>query len=102
MAVKTIPFKELMKQSEDLFETVIVLAKRARQINELWVAQHPLPTIAEGEETFEETPEDEEQIEWDKVNKSTTLALGELVDDSIDYRYTNKVDKEESKGEIQG
>jgi len=65
----TLHFSKLNKQSEDIFEVVLVAAKRAKQINALRMATYPLPVIGrKGEEDFEETPE-EYDVEWDKLKK---------------------------------
>ena len=101
MAVETIPFAKLIKQSNDFFELVVAAAKRARQINQLRVTKYPLPTLTEEEETFEETPEEEDTIEWEKMGKVSTLALHEMLDGKINYRFSFETEEEESEGEIQ-
>ena len=101
MAADTIPFKKLIEQSGDFFELVVAIAKRARQINQLRVTKYPLPTLTEEEETFDETPEEEEFIDWEKMEKVTTLALKEMLDGKINYRFSTESGEEESEDEIQ-
>ncbi|HPC35584.1 MAG TPA: DNA-directed RNA polymerase subunit omega [Candidatus Marinimicrobia bacterium] len=86
---ETLPFDKLTRKSDDIFELVIVAARRARQINSLRMAQYPLPTmIEEQEETFEETPpEITDDQNWDELEKPTTLAINEILEDQINYRY---------------
>lgn len=95
--IETIPFSKLEERSGDLFELTVAAAKRTKQINALRIAKNPLPSINENEEeTFEETPEEEDVIDWDKVEKPTTAALKELLDGDLNYGYAGKNDKEES------
>jgi len=93
---ETIPFSKLDEMSGDLFELVVAAAKRTRQINALRIAKNPLPSINEKEEeTFEETPEEEEIVDWDKVEKPTTQALKEMLSGKLNYRYAGEDQEEE-------
>ncbi|MFA4838084.1 MAG: DNA-directed RNA polymerase subunit omega [Candidatus Neomarinimicrobiota bacterium] len=85
---ETIPFSKLREQSEDTFELVVAASKRAGQINNLRTAKYPLPTLTEDqEETFEETPEEEEMVNWDKMEKPVTSAVNEMLAGKVSYRY---------------
>jgi len=99
---KTLDFAKLTKKSGDLFELVVAATKRARQINDLRNAQNPLPVLGEDqEENFEETPEEEEDLEdWDKMEKPVTLALNEVVEGEIDYRYTSPIEETEEEEDL--
>ncbi|RKY56725.1 MAG: DNA-directed RNA polymerase subunit omega [Candidatus Neomarinimicrobiota bacterium] len=100
--IETIPFSKLEERSGDLFELVVAAAKRTRQINTLRIAKNPLPSINENEEeTFEETPDEEEIIDWDKVEKPTTQALKEMLCGKLNYRYAGEDQEEESESEIE-
>lgn len=93
---KTLDFAKLTKKSGDLFELVVAAARRTRQINDLRNAQNPLPVLGEDqEENFEETPIEEELEDWDKMEKPVTLALNEVMEGEIDYRYSTPVEKPE-------
>ena len=99
----TLDFSQLTKNSEDLFELVVATAKRARQINALRIARDPLPTLGEGEEeTFDETPDEEELQDWDIVEKPATTALNEMLEEQLEYRHTSEaVEEEESLEDIE-
>lgn len=91
---ETLPLDKLRKQSNDIFEQVIAAARRAKQINALRIAKYPLPTVgADNEENFDETPEEDESIDWDETEKPTTIALNELLDGKINYRYASEPDE---------
>ncbi len=89
---ETIPFSKLREQSEDTFELIVASSKRAGQINDLRMAKYPLPTLTEDqEETFDETPEEEELVNWDKMVKPVTSAVNEMLAGKVDYHYTEEV-----------
>ncbi len=97
--IDTIDFSKLRDQSEDIFELIVVASKRAKQINALRVAQNPLPSLGKNaEETFEETPDEEEMINWDEIDKPVTVAVDEMLSSKIDYGYpedeSDEVEKE--------
>jgi DNA-directed RNA polymerase omega subunit len=92
----TLDFAKLTKKSGDLFELVVAASKRARQINDLRNAQNPLPVLGEDqEESFEETPDEEELEDWDEMEKPVTLAVDEVMEGAIDYRYTSPIEEPE-------
>lgn len=83
----TIHFSKLMQQSDDIFELVLLASKRARQINALRMAKYPLPTISKRteEEDYEETPK-EYSIDWDSLEKPSTLGLDELLAANVNFK----------------
>lgn len=92
----TLDFSKLTKKSDDIFELVVAASKRARQIAALRIARDPLPTMTEDEEeTFEVSPEELDERDWDSVAKPVTAALNELLADKLEYRYTSVSQKEE-------
>ncbi len=94
----TLDISKLTDQTEDLFELVVAASKRSRQVNALRIARDPLPSLSEDqEETFDETPDEEELKDWDKIEKPTTVALNEMLNSNLDYRHTSE--KLETKDE---
>jgi len=83
----TIHFSKLMEQSDDIFELVLLASKRAKQINALRMAKYPLPTISRRteEEDYEETPP-EYSVDWDGMEKATTLGLNELLGGNVNFK----------------
>ncbi|MBU0712761.1 DNA-directed RNA polymerase subunit omega [bacterium] len=92
---RTLDFSKLTEKTDDLYELIVAASKRARQIAAIRIARDPLPTLGEGdEETFDETPDEEEMRDWDRVEKPVTTALDEMLDDNLEYRYTSVVVEE--------
>lgn len=87
----TLDISKLTDQTEDLFELVVAASKRSRQVNALRIARDPLPSLSEDqEETFDETPDEEELKDWDKIEKPVTVALNEMLNGDLDYRHTSE------------
>ena len=101
----TLDISKLTDQTEDLFELVVAASKRSRQVNALRIARDPLPSLSEDqEETFDETPDEEELKDWDKIEKPTTVALNEMLNSNLNYRHTSeklKTEDEDIASDIQ-
>jgi DNA-directed RNA polymerase subunit K/omega len=97
--VSTIPQEELQKHSNNIYEAIVVVAKRARQIND---EQKRLIDLETGYDEANErvSPEDlDEDIEdivearqpandkFIRLPKPTTIALEEMLTDKLEYRY---------------
>ena len=87
MKLRPISFQELMKQSIDLFEGVMVMGQRARQINARRAAERA--TIEEeyyDDEYALVTPVDED--EYVEEEKSTLLAMDDYLGGELSWRYS--------------
>ncbi len=106
MAVETIPFSELGEHTPDTFEAIIVMAKRARQINAERLAKMELPAFMDDDEeapTLER--EDLEDIDFDGIEKASTFAIREMLQGDLTFRYKNtapeNAEAEASEGETE-
>jgi DNA-directed RNA polymerase subunit K/omega len=102
----TIPLIELEKLSENLYEAIVVIAKRARQINEEQKSLIDIETeMDESIDDYEdvEEEEDEEQNEEReevkrkviKLPKPTEIAIQEMLSGKIKWDYGIEQDMEE-------
>lgn len=102
MAVRPIDLKKLESKAANIYEAIVIMSKRARQINEelkiefnkrIEMIQSKLfDTTEEGVEP--ETNPDQINIarEFEKLPKTTETALQDLMGDRLEHRY-----KEEPK-----
>jgi len=105
MSANTIPFRKLEKQTRDVYEAVIVIGKRARQItNDRYIIQEELNREEEsleeigGEEEFEPPELDLENFDkeqFESQDKPVTQALTEFLDGKITWRYAETTDNGE-------
>ncbi|MCI0511815.1 DNA-directed RNA polymerase subunit omega [candidate division KSB1 bacterium] len=89
----TLPLEELERNTENVYEAIIVIAKRARQINE---EQKKVMDLELGTEDFSENYDEETEIvNQDKKTirqpKPTTVALEEFLNGQLTYLYPKKL-----------
>jgi len=96
MPIKPIDLRKLEENASNVYEAVIVAARRARQINDEnrlefnTLLSTMIPTI---EDEFEErgNPDQERiSLEFEKREKSHLRALQELIDGKLKFRYRDK------------
>ena len=92
MSIKTTHFRDMNQKSEDIFEATLVIGKRARQIITERIARNEIRTFDrdtefEGGDDLEELEPD---INYVEMTKATTEALGEFLDDELEWTYGNK------------
>ena len=94
MPVKAFPFEKLDEKIENVYEAVIIAARRARQINDEQMIQ--VRTLMEGEDTDDdETPRisREDILDIEKLPKPVATSLKEMLDHQIDHEYLDKEEK---------
>lgn len=102
MAVKPVDLKTLEDRATNIYEAIVIMSKRARQINEELKIEfnkriemiQSMIMSEQSEETAEpETNPDQIKIarEFERMLKPTEIALDELLSGKLQFRY-----KEES------
>ena len=91
MAVNPISFTKLLKKTDDIYEAVVVSSKRAKQILQDRIVKQ---MIDENEEISEEgilaEPVVRENIDFDKEDKVTSMALDEFLEGDINWDKTEE------------
>jgi len=81
MNINAIPISKLFKNNQDLYEKVVVGAKRQRQIIDSRVSTY---------EAFEEIEDTEQLEQFDDIDhdveKPMAIAMEELLEDQLDWR----------------
>ncbi|MDD8018503.1 MAG: DNA-directed RNA polymerase subunit omega [Bacteroidota bacterium] len=102
MAIKTLEIKELEAKAANVYEAIVVLSKRSRQINEETKIEFQqrienlvaLPTT--GDEMDEEISNPDQlkvSLEFEKRPKATDEAIDELMGDQLEHRYKEAEEK---------
>ena len=92
MKVGPLVISELFKNDEDLYEKVVVGARRQRQIID------SRSSLFEAFQDIEDTEELEQFDDMDyDIEKPISIAMQELLDGDLDWRYESDEDKEENK-----
>lgn len=104
--VSTISLDDLEQYVENVYEAIVVIAKRARQINEeqkqiieaeMQLGEELMPPTEE----YDEDEVDKRALERDfpKLTKPTRLAVAEMLEGKLKYEYVEAVEEEEEEEE---
>lgn len=100
MPITTLDLDKFESKTANLYESIVVASKRARQINDamkLELNQRLEPIIAK--ETEDDTIMNQDKLnislEFEKREKPTSKGINELMDDKLNFRFKNEdTDKE--------
>jgi len=96
--IKTLSIRELENKAENIYEAIVVLAKRARQINADQKQQ--LSREREYDDEYDSSFMEDEfneaaaLEEYEKLPKPSALALEEFIDDTVEFDYQPLEDEE--------
>ena len=98
MAIGPISFKKLLKKTDDIYESVVVSSRRAKQILQERVLKQIIEENSElnEEEGILSEPVIREDIDFDKEEKVTTIALDEYLEGKLDWKKTEESIDQES------
>ena len=97
MKVETLSFQEILKRVPDIFEAVVVAGQRAAQINARRAAERVEYEIDEYEEDYPMMDEIDE--DYEELDKSITMAMGDFMKDNLNWRYASLDEDEETAPE---
>jgi DNA-directed RNA polymerase subunit K/omega len=86
MAVKPISIREMEKQSDDIFETVVVMSKRAKQIIQNRSMEQAMKEAEEFDMgALDELPPEPKE-DYEEETKPTTQAMDEFMDGDLKWQ----------------
>jgi len=89
---------EMVKDTGNIYETISIISKRARQISSdlKWEIQRKLEEFAVNTDTIEEVQENKEQIEiskfYERLPNTAIIATQEYLQDDIQWRFVENKD----------
>ena len=97
MGVTPIDLREVDKQAANVYEAIVIAAKRARQLNDEYKIEYnalvsTIP-VAAGEDDAEDIQNPAQlkiSLDFEKREKPHIQALDELLDGKVDFRYKGK------------
>ena len=92
MAVKPLSVREMEKQSEDIFESVVVMSKRARQINQNRFMEQAIKDAEEFDMGVLDELPPEPKENYEEETKSTTQAIDEFVEGDLKWQIVSEED----------
>lgn len=94
MSIETLDLDKFESKTANLYESIVVASKKARQINDtmkMELNQRLEPIIAK--ETEDDTIMNQDKLnislEFEKRQKPTIEAIVELMEDRLDFRFKN-------------
>lgn len=101
MSIKTLEIKELEAKAANVYEAIVVLSKRARQINEETKSEFmqrienvvALPSSPDEVEDVANPDQMRISLEFEKRPKPTDEAIDELMNDQLEHRYKEAEEK---------
>ena len=92
MSLEPLSIREIENQSKDIYESVVVMSKRAKQVLSDRIVEEIIESTDEDDmgvydEVIENNPDDYEELE-----KPTTVSVNEFLDGTLEW----KKDQEES------
>ena len=98
----TISLEKLVSKTTSIYEAVVIMAKRARQINDeqKLEIEMDMDTVSMSEnkdnEDFDEVDIDREALMWEHIKypKPSRVAIEEMLDDEIEYQYDEPEEQE--------
>jgi hypothetical protein len=90
MALESISIRKMEKQTQDFYEAVVVMSKRAKQVLNNRIAEKMMVSNEEVEmgvydQIFDKNPEDYEEIE-----KATTVAVKEFINGELVWKNSEE------------
>ena len=89
---------EMVKDTGNIYETISIISKRARQISSdlKWEIQRKLEEFAVNTDTIEEVQENKEQIEiskfYERLPNTAIIATQEFLQNDIQWRFVENKD----------
>lgn len=89
---------EMVKDTGNIYETISIISKRARQISSdlKWEIQRKLEEFAVNTDTIEEVQENKEQIEiskfYERLPNTAIIATQEYLQNDVQWRFVENKD----------
>ena len=86
MAVKPVSLRKLEEKTKNIYEAVVVMSKRARQINQERYEEQVMELSEELElDVLDESP-DIKPEDYEEKEKVTTIAVNEFIEGKVNWR----------------
>ncbi len=96
MSVEPISIRQMEKQTSDVYEAVVVMFQRARQISQHRAAERALyemeEMVGDGMDMDMEMEQEEETIGYQEKEKPATIAIGEFMEGQLAWHSAESED----------
>jgi len=94
MAIKPVSLRKIEEKSKNIYEAVVVMSKRARQINQERFEEQVIEESEELEmDVLDELP-DIKPEDYEEKEKVTTMALNEFLEGEVNWRVLEDIEED--------
>ena len=94
MAVKPVSLRKMEEKAKNIYEAVVVMSKRARQINQERFEEQVIEESEELEmDVFDELP-DIKPEDYEEKEKVTTKAMDEFLEGKVNWRVLDDTEED--------
>ncbi|NIA30332.1 MAG: hypothetical protein GWP06_10525 [Actinobacteria bacterium] len=92
---ETLPIDELEKRADNIYEAIVMISQRARQINDMQkkMLEEQVEAAADEDEIDGDIDMDRVDRQYLKLPKPTTIALQEMMEGKLSKEYPGKDDR---------
>ena len=95
MAVKPVSLRKLEEKTKNIYEAVVVMSKRARQINQERYEEQVMELSEELElDVLDESP-DIKPEDYEEKEKVTTIAVNEFIEGEVNWRVLEDTEEDQ-------
>ncbi len=94
MALEPLSVRDMEKKTDDVFEAVVVMTRRSKQIIHQRMVERAMNE--EGMEeisVLEAVPEEKDPEDYIEVDKASTLAIHEFMSGKVKWHYLDKIEQ---------
>lgn len=94
MALEPISIRDLEEKTDDVFEAVVVMTKRSKQIIHQRLVEKALNDEEVGElSVLDPIPEEIDPEDYIEMEKVTTIAINDFLSGKVKWHYINQSDQ---------
>lgn len=94
MALEPISIRDLEEKTDDVFEAVVVMTKRSKQIIHQRLVEKALNDEEVGElSVLDPIPEEKDPEDYIEMEKATTIAINDFLSGKVKWHYINQSDQ---------
>ncbi len=94
MALKVLSIRDMEEKTMDVFEAVVVMTKRSKQIIHQRLVEKALNTEGEGVlSALDPIPEEKDPEDYIEMEKPSTVAINDFMSGKVKWHYLNEIDQ---------
>jgi hypothetical protein len=94
MALKPISVRDVEQRTKDVFEAVVVMTQRSKQIIHQRMVERALNDEGEIElNALDAIPEEKDPEDYTEMEKPSTIAIDDFLTGQVKWHYINQIDE---------